>query len=253
MRSWLANLLGVGTAGAALGLGLVVGAPEAAANGPSNAVHLAAPPASDEAATEVSLGDSMELWGRPSRLTMFWTADESSEIIRTYLEAWKDVHSQPVVRRLDRVTSASVLEPETGLMRSVSVTDVGDQRLVVPSLTDVRAFPDLGARHAPVPVPENAKAYLSQVADDSSSVSYHATFLIPISPARAVEFYKVELGKLGYASRDPLAKSSVHAQTAEFSRGPESVSVVATPTEDKSPDTAFVVVQHTRAIVTEGE
>jgi hypothetical protein len=252
MKSWIANLVGVGVGGATLAVGFLIGTPEAAADAPANPAVIGAPAAPDDANGEVSLGDSMQLNGRPTRLSMFWTPDETDEIVRVYSEAWKKAGFIPQVRTLDRVTSVTIVENETGLMRSVTISDAGDQRMVTPSVSDIRQFPDSSPRTAPVPVPENAQMYLSQVADDANAVSYHATFLMPNSPAQAVEFYKIEMGKLGYAEHDAIVKSTKKAQTAEFHRGPEVVTVIATQTEDSSEYTAFVVVEHVRAVAPEG-
>ena len=248
MKSWIANLLGAGAAAAALGVGLVAGAPEAAAGaGPARTTTLSTPDRGDPDG-EVSLGESMQVWGRPTRLSMFHTSDTTEQVIDLYTEAWKDVGvTPPVIKRLDRVTSVSVLEEKTGLMRSVTVQDMGEERLVMPSLVDIRVFPDLGTRAAPVPVPENAKGYSGQAADDAMSISYHATYLAPMSPKTAIAFYRQELVPLGYAEKPSELKSSV-AEAVAFVRGPERVEVVAANTQEDGAPATFVVVEHVRAI-----
>lgn len=249
MKRWIADLLGMGAAAAALGVGLLAGAPEASAGaGPARTTTLSTPDR-DDGDPEVSLGESMQMWGRPTRLSMFHTSDTTDQVVELYTEAWKDVSAlPPVVKRVDRVTSVSVLEEKTGLMRSVTVQDMGEERLVMPALVDVRMFPDLGSRSAPVPVPENAKGYSGQAADDATSISYHATYLAPMSPKTAIAFYRQELVPQGYAERPSELKSSV-AEAVEFVRGPEHVEVVAANTQeaDGAPAT-FVVVEHVRAI-----
>ncbi len=250
MKTWAANLLGAGVAAATLGVGLVVGGPEAMAGGPAHPVTIAAPAATG-GADEVGLGQSMELFGRPARLSMFWTTDDADEVIRHYADAWKDSPIPPTIKHLDKVSSISVVDAESGLMRTVTVTDQGDQRVVVPSVMDVRAFPDVSARHAPVPIPDDAKGYLAQVTDDAKSVSYHASFVVALPPERALEFYKVELGKLGYTVGAPMTKSAAKLSSLTFSRGPEAVSVLAMPTEKHGPTASFVIVEHVRQI--EGE
>lgn len=255
MRAWMANVAAVAGAGGVLALGLTVGAPEVEANAPANRATLAAPaPLPTDSSMEVSLGDGLTLWGQPSRLSLFWTGDASIDVVRLYSDAWEAAGLEPMVRRLDRVSSVSAVEPATGLMRSVTVLDAGDERLVLPSLTDVRHLPDLSARNAPVPIPENARAYSAQFSDDVNAAGYHATYLVPLTPSRAVEFYRVNMEERGYRQIQSTMKGTPGgAQTAEFERGSEWINVVATPTDPKKgaksdDETAFVAVTHVRAL-----
>lgn len=250
MQAWRANILGLGAALAALALGLWAGAPEASASGPTRRATVAAPQNAEQD-DEVALGDSMQLWGQPARLSMFHTDDSREEVLQTYLDAWKNEDAEPIVKHLDRLSSLSVVDPESGLMRSVMVQDLGDVRLVIPSLTDVRAFPDLSESGAPVPVPENALHYTGQVADDATSLSYHGSFTTPMSSATAIEFYRRELTGAGYTERRSDFNSG-KADAADFVRGPETVQVLATTMEEAGKRATFVVVQHTREI-TQGE
>jgi hypothetical protein len=247
MQAWCANILGLAAALAALALGLWAGAPEASAAGPSRRATVTAPAGSEAQDEEVAIGDSMQLWGQPTRLSMFHTDDSTDEVLQTYIDAWKSAESEPIVKHMGRLASVSVVDPESGLMRSAMVQDLGDVRLVIPSLTDVRAFPDLSERSAPVPVPENALHYTGQVADDATSLSYHGSFTTTMSSATAIEFYRRELVAAGYAERRSDFKSS-KADAAEFVRGPETVQVLATTLEEASKRATFVVVQHTREL-----
>lgn len=249
MRPIYANLCGAGVAGGVLALGLLLGG-EAEADAPARAATLAAPERLVEGTGEVPLGESMEIWGRPSRLSIFWTQDSREEVLRVYSEAWSSAGLKPTVKVIDQVSSVSAIDPETGLMRSVSVLEAGEERIVMPALVDVRALPDVTARGAPVPIPENARAYLAQVADDAVSVSYNAHFLVPLTPGRAVEFYERELGQLGYQpATDGLMNGLAPGSAGgEFSRGPEWVSVVASNTDDHEGRASFVVVTHTRKV-----
>ncbi len=246
MQAWQANILGLGAALAALSAGLWAGAPEASATGPAQRATVAAPQA-EEQDDEVAIGDSMQLWGQPTRLSMFHTDDTTDEVVQAYLDAWKRDDAEPIVKRLDRLASVAVVDPESGLMRSVMVQDMGETRLVIPSLTDVRAFPDLSERGSPVPVPENALHYTGQVADDATSLSYHGSYTTTMSSATAIEFYRRELTAAGYAERRSDFKSA-KADAVDFVRGPETVQVLATTMEEGGKRATFVVVQHTREI-----
>jgi hypothetical protein len=245
VRGWMASLGATLLSGAVLAAGLALGTP-AVPPVPDRVAAIPDAPHADDASPEVGLGDRFELGGMPSRLSMFWTPDEAREVLATYLSAWEGV-GEPIVRRLDRVTSLSVVEADTGMMRSVQITDLGDLRLVVPNLVDVRRLPTpQGPEASPVPVPENAAAYLSQVVDEPRGRSHHASYLAPMNPATAIEFYRQTLGPLGYAERPSLVATGRRGMGRTFVRGPESVEVLATPTEESSAETAFVVVEHLR-------
>jgi hypothetical protein len=265
MRHWQANILGAVVAAGVVVGGLLVNAPEAEANGPTNPMRLVPPAVAGHGTGEIPLGEGMELWGQPSRLNLFWTSDSADEVIRTYSDAWKAAGFEPKTTKQDRVSSVSMVEKASGLMRTITVIDTQDQRMVIPGLTDVRIAPELTPRHAPVPVPETARSYMAHVDDDGSSVSYSGSYLIPIRPAEVAEFYRVEMKKLGYRQNDDAAVKHIKAgEIVEFSRGPEFVQVVATRPDagrleevmragklDKKLDpdgTALVVITHTRGL-----
>lgn len=251
MRGWQANVLGVVGAAGVLAAGLVFGAPAAQANGPSSAARFGFADVSAEGDGEISMGAGLEIWGQPSQLSLFWTPDAPSEITRTYLDAWETAGLVTDEKRMGNMTVVSALEESTGLMRTVTVLEgQGDDRLVLPGLTDIRALPDPTPTGAPVPIPENAKAYLAHVADDVWSLAYNGTFLVPMAPDRIVRFYEVELSKLDYQLTPGFAASG-RADAAEWARGNELVSVAATAFDKDNPNSSFVVVTHTRAINSE--
>jgi hypothetical protein len=253
MRRLLTELAAVVASVLVVGLGFVLGAPDAAAGaagaGPRS---LGVPDRDGRSQGEVPLGESVEIFGRPARLSTFWTADSVDEVVRTYSDAWEKAGLNPLVKRLDRVTMVTSVDPDTGLMRSATIMDSGEDRLVIPSVTDVQGTPKLDPSESPVPIPENAKAFMSQVADDVTALSYTANFLVPLVPARAVEFYKVELGSLGYAVEKNSEKGTREGRMVEFRRGPEWVTVVATPTSKEPRAPSFMVVTHTRFLDAEG-
>lgn len=246
MGRFLSAAAGVAAALAVLALGLLAGAESAEADGTHRTAGFGAA-ASASAAGEIALGDGMELFGRPSQLSLFWTTDSTEQVIQSYASAWRAAGLEPEVRDLGRASTVFSVEKSTGLMRSVSVFEAGEERLVVPGLSDVRGTPDFSARRAPVPVPENARGYFAQTTDDITAISYSANYLVPLAPRRAVDFYRVELGKLGYEESPGFAPQG-SASGAQFERGPETVMVVAMPTEDGAKNTAFVVVNHQRAV-----
>jgi hypothetical protein len=232
------------TAGA-LAAGLAAGTP-ATPPAPTRSAPIPDAPRSDEATDEIALGDTFKLGGLTTRLSMFWTPDETAVVLRTYEEAWKDA-GEPLVRTIDRVTSLTVLEKDSGMMRSVQISDLGDMRLVVPNLVDARQAPlPEGPDTSPVPVPENAKAYLAQEVDEPRGLSHHATYLAPMKPLTAIKFYQQELMPLGYVERSALVQTGRHGAGRRFERGVESVEVMATPTDDDG-KSSFVVVEHLRA------
>jgi hypothetical protein len=246
MRAWMANLAGVLSAGTALIAGVVLGAPEAEANAPSQPLQLSTVTAPGQ--DEVALGDSMVLHGQPARLSMFWTTDSMETVVSTYMNAWQGGPHPPVIQNRGKMVSVAAMESSGDLLRSVMVQDLGDVRMVVPSLTDVRQLPDLSGDDSPLPLPENARGYLSQVADDSTTLSHHASYYAKMSAETAVEFYKVELGKLGYQTANSGGLgNNTKVRSATFSRGPELVNVVATPPEPGT-DASFIVVDHTRTV-----
>jgi hypothetical protein len=265
LRKWQANLIGVAVAALVVAGGLFAGAPEVRASGPSNPMHLSAPPGLAHGTAEVPIGDALELWGQPTRLDLFWTRDPVAEVTRTYVDAWKAAGFDPQVRKLDKVTSVSAVDNSTGLMRTVTVMDSGDERLVIPGLTDIRVFPDVSSAHAPVPIPEDADSFLANSADDTTSVSYSATFLMPTPADDVILFYMTEMKKRGYAEEAKPQLHHIHnGTTVEFSRGPEWVRVVASgldaakldsavksgelPREAAGRSSCFVTVTHVRRI-----
>lgn len=269
MRQWQANILGCVVAAAVVAGGLLVDAPEAKANGPANPMRLVPPPVAGHGVGEIPLSEGLELWGQPSRLNLFWTTDSAEEVARTYSDAWKAAGFEPKTTKQDQVTSITMVDKSSGLMRTVTVIDSHDQRMVIPGLTDIRIAPDLTPRHAPVPVPENARSYMAHVDDDGASVSYSGSFLIPIRPADVAEFYRVEMKKLGYRQNEDTAVRHLKAgEVVEFVRGSEFVQVVATrPDAGKldeltrsgkldrkfdSEGTALVVLTHTRTLEPDG-
>lgn len=244
MGSWKARLVGAAAAGGVLAAGLLLGQPEADAN-VSGARRSLGPPPALAGQAEVPLGEGLNIWGNPAQLSLFWTGDSPEQVIRTYFEAWKDAGFDPQINELDQVSNVWFVDPSTGLMRSVTVLRQGEDTLVLPGVSDARFMPDPTARNAPVPVPENATAYLAHAADDTHSLSYSASFVVPISPARSLEFYKVELGKLGYDFSESLSKTS-KAMHGEFRRGPELVTVAASQSQPDDEKTSFVYVSHVR-------
>lgn len=248
MRAWQANVLGAVGAAGVLAAGLVFGAPAAQANGPSSPVHLGFVDGHGEGTGEIAMGAGLEIWGQPSQLSLFWSPDEPGDITRTYLDAWETAGLITDEKRMGNMTVVSALEESTGLMRTVTVLEgQGDDRLVLPGLTDVRSLPDPTPTGAPVPIPENAKAYLAHVADDVVALAYSGTFLVPMRPDRIVRFYEVELAKLNYEPTSGMAARG-QADASEWSRGNELVSVAATAFDKDNPNSSFVVVTHTRAI-----
>ena len=244
MRPWVAHMVGIGASATALAVGLWAGSSDASATGSSQPVPLAQGRAAD-AEPEVPLGRSMTIWGQPTHLSIFRTSDPTERVLQVYLEAWKSL-GEPKVVRLGLLSSVSVVEPETGLLRTVTVQDLGQERVVIPGVTDIRVPIDLTDRDAPVPVPENATLFHGQAADDVTSVSYHASFVAPMSARTTLEFYRRELAASGYKEERSELGSS--ADTAAFSRGPEHLDVVVSASEEGGKKASFVIVQHVRQI-----
>lgn len=251
MTRILKDIASVGAAGAVFVLGLAAGAPEAGAD-KAGGRQLGAPTRVVDGSDEVALGEGLQVFGQPARMTVFWTSDTSQQVADHYVATWEAAELKPMVRVVDRVTSVSAVDPRSGLMRSVTIMDSGDERLVVPSTTDVRTVPDTSPRGAPVPVPENAQAYIGNVSDDAVSVTFHATFVVPLTPEQVLRFYRRELEGAGYAVEKDSERAAEGARSIDFSRGPEAITVVASPTEDDKRNdgkvASFTVVTHTRAI-----
>lgn len=253
MRAWQANLAGVGIAGLVLGAGLVVTAPDAVANGPTSPRTLGAPQSLDNAQGEIPVGDSIQLAGRPSKLKLFWTSDAPEKVVRSYGEAWDKAGMIVHYERLDRVTSVSAVEASTGLMRVVTVIDEGDQRMVLPNITDIRVPPNTSPEGAPLPLPEGTTAYMSHIADDATSVNYHATYRVPATSKQMMAFYETELGKSGYAVSE-AKKNLKGGASLEFTRGVEWISVVASDEPQmegvggEPVDSSVVILSHVRSI-----
>lgn len=251
MRAWQANMLGATAAAAVLAVGLVAGAPATEANAPAGQVRLGVVDRPVEGGGEVSLGDGLEIWGQPSQLSLFWTPDEVDTVTTSYLNAWDSAGLITNERRMGNVSIVSGLEESTGLMRTVTVLEhEGGERLVLPGITDIRSMPDPTPSGAPVPVPDNAKAYMAHVADDVVALTYSGNFLVPMAPSRLVRFYEVELGKLGYQP-SPRMSSGAGSDVAEWTRGPETITVAANALDKKDPSSSFVVVTHVRTLLDE--
>lgn len=269
LPGWLANVAGVGVAGAVVVGGLFLGAPDVAANGPSNPLRLSAPRSTGHSQGEVPVGETLELWGQPSRLNMFWTSDTTDQIVRTYVDAWKAAGFEPRINKIDLVTHVAIVEASTGLMRSVTILEAGDQRTVLPGLTDIRVAPDLTTARAPVPIPSDASGYLAHVADDTNSVSYSASYAAPQLPSGIADYYRAEMTKLGYTERtNPDVRRIKNGVAVEFERGPEFVQIIANandptkldqlqrqanlPAESLTGKASFVSLTHIRQIVQPG-
>ena len=256
MRPWIANVLGLGVGGLVVGAGLVLSAPDASANGPSHPQTLGALPAGDSAA-EIPLGDNLQLMGRPARLGVFWTSDSTEKVAQTYMDAWSSFQLPPHVIAIDKVTSVTAVDtsegPGTGLMRSVTIIDQGDTRMVVPGLSDTSQPLDFTPRKAPVPVPDTAVAYSATSADDGGSVSYSGTYMVPLSASRVIDFYEKELGKDSYKVSKARKKVNGGA-IIEFERGPEWISVIARDKDlghdakSKGLASADVMITHVRTL-----
>ena len=250
MRAWQANLVGVGTAGLVVASGLLLSAPDAIADGPANPRTLSAPPSSGNAVGEIPVGDSIMLAGRPSKLSVFWTSDPTDKIVRTYQDSWAKADLYPEVKVIDRVTGVSAVDSKTGLMRVVTIIDQGQERMVLPNITDIRVAPQLSPRSAPVPVPEGVSQFMGHTADDTTSLSYNATYRAPYSSEQMIAFYQAELGREGYQVSE-AKKSLKGGAVIEFTRGLEWIWVVATdePQLDAAQGTAssLMVVTHVRS------
>jgi hypothetical protein len=269
MRNWQANLLGAGVATGVVAAGLFLGAPDVAASGPSNPTRLATPAATAHGSGEVPIGDMLEMWGQPSQLNMFWTNDSADEVARTYSDAWKAAGFEPRTQRIDRVVNVSFVETTTGLMRTVTIMEAGDQRVVLPGLTDIRVAPDTTPDRSPVPVPEGASGFVAHTADDSGSVAYNASYAAPIASDTIIAFYRAEMTRLGYTERaNPEVRKVPAGAAIEFERGPEFVQIIAsgndaaklekvreerklTP-EQLSGKASFVTLLHVRKITQAG-
>jgi hypothetical protein len=180
------------------------------------------------------------------------------------MDAWKAAGFDPRLQSLDKVTSVSAFEMRTGMMRSVTILDSGDERVVMPGLTDMRVLPDTSPMTAPVPIPETAHSYIATVADDTTSVSYNGTYTVPLRSDRAVEFYKVEMEKLGYKEDTKPDLRRIHGGASiDFIRGGEWVRIVATGPDkakieaakrsgelpaDTDGQTSFVTITHVRKL-----
>jgi len=241
---------------AVLALGFLLGTPKADADSvPAPGAARNLPERAVAASDEIVLGDDMQIWGRPAQMSVFWTADSPEEVLRTYIDAWTSAGFVPRTQVVDRVASASFVDPATGILRAVTALRQDDQTLVIPSSMDVRVMPDVSARSAPVPVPVTAKAFMAHSTDEAGVAAWTGSYLVPLAPERAVAFYRVEMAKLGYRENTDEALSRAKGVAgAEFERGPENITVVATPTEDKRDDgkiASFVMVTHTRRIPAE--
>ena len=95
MKPWIANLLGTATGAGVLAAGLAIGSPTVDAATNTAVGSSLAPPSAIDGATEISLGQEVELYGRPARLSLFWTTDEVEDISRTYIDTWKKAGIDP--------------------------------------------------------------------------------------------------------------------------------------------------------------
>lgn len=249
MRAWQANMLGGVAAAGVLAAGLVVGAPATEANTPAGQVRLGVVNRPVEGGGEVPLGDGLEIWGQPVQLSLFWTPDETDTVTTSYLDAWESAGLVTSEKRMGNVSIVSALDESTGLMRSVTVLEhESGERLVLPGITDIRSMPDPTPTGAPVPVPDNAKAYMAHVADDVVALTYSGSFIVPMAPSRIVRFYEVELGKAGYVP-SPRMSAGARSDVAEWTRGPESITVAASALEKQDAASSFVVVTHARTLL----
>lgn len=249
MRGMIANIAGVLGGAAVLGLGLWIGAPEAEAAGSGSQVRLGPPVRAADEAVAIPLGESMELFGQPSQLSLFWTVDSPEEVARLYTDTWKAAGFEPHLTRLDRATHVSAIDPETGLMRAVTILAQAEETLVLPAITDVRVMPDLTSQRAPVPVPENARAYMGHSADDTSQLTFTGSYLVPLRPEQVLRFYERELAGEGYERREGFGKGAKGAKGVEYVRGPEQITIVASITDEKAEDAgSFVVLTHSRQL-----
>lgn len=246
MTTWKSTLIGLGAGTLVLVAGLALGQPRASAHA-SGASPRLGPPPSLSGEGEIPLGEGLSIFGNPAQMSLFWTPDSPEQVIRSYYEAWSDAGFEPHINEVDQVSNVWFVEPATGLMRSVTVMNRGDETMVMPQISDARQMPDLTARNAPVPVPENATSYMAHGADDTTSLSYSASFMVALSPSRAIDFYKLEMGKLDYEFVESLSKTA-KASHAEFRRDSELVTVAASVADPGNDGVSFVFVTHVREV-----
>jgi len=232
-----------------LGAGLAI-APEASADKSPPVSPIGAPQALGSGHDELDLGDGFELRGVPTRMSLFWTDDSAGAVGDLYERTWSAAGLDVKRHRADKVSSVTGFDMDTGVMRSVTIMDSGEDRLVVPNVSTSVVLPDLSSAGAPVPLPEGMNAFTAHRAQDGGRATYVATYVVPIAPTTVIDFYEYELTQLGYQILPSGRGSRDGVMNLEVTRGPETIHVTADATNDGDADkkASLVFINHARVL-----
>jgi len=153
---------------------------------------------------EIPIGDALEVNGQPMQLSIFYTADPPTDVIRFYALAFQARGVLPVLSGGPGLAAVSVLDPKTGLQHFVSaIPQPGAQTLVLVGVTNPRRPPRFtrGAQEAGFPVPIENRAFLGYRAADAATESETAQFISSLPPADVLAFYRSALAAQGWEER----------------------------------------------------
>ena len=152
-------------------------------------------------ASEIPVGDSLEVAGQRMRLSVFYTADPPRRVTRFYADAFRARGLLPVVAADAGLAHVAAFDPSDHLQRFINaVPQPAGQTLVIVGAIDRRAPATLtrGAADASFPVPENHRAYLGFRSSDGAARAESAQFVSALSPVAVARFYRTALTRSGY-------------------------------------------------------
>lgn len=182
-------------------------------------------------AGEIAVGDALTVNGQPMQMSIFFTNDEPSRVVRFYAEAFRARGLVPVMADVH----VSAFDPRDGWQRFVTAMPQGDgQTMVMIGATNPRRPPRLlkGAEAAGFPVPPENRGFLGYTSEDMGNKAETAQFMTPLAPTAVVEFYRRQL--TGWTEKQATQ------DLITFQRGGEILSVATQALQEKSGAAVFV-------------
>jgi hypothetical protein len=149
---------------------------------------------------EVPVGDALEVSGQPMRLSIFYTADVPSRVVRFYADAFRARGLIPVLSAAGPA-HVSAFDPADGLQRFVSALAQPDgQTLVMTGCVNPSRPAQLlhGGAGSSLPLPSGHRGFAGFRSRDGEALGESARFLSALSVPELAAFYRQALARDGY-------------------------------------------------------
>jgi hypothetical protein len=155
------------------------------------------------AAGAIPVGDALEVSGQPMQLSIFYSADPPSRVVRFYADAFLARGLIPVLSRPGGPAHVSAFDPGDGLQRFVSaISQPGGQTLVMTGTVDPRRPAQLlSVAGVSLPLPPERSSLLGFRSQDGEALAQSARFLSALSVGELAAFYRQALAGDGYLER----------------------------------------------------